>query len=182
MPRTSGSGSNAECLSWSPSAISGGNVLLAIGWDDGSVMVWSEKERMQRVDDEQHSGQPISFVYFTPDSSRLISGDRRPVNSTRAQDAAVLCVWKVDNKGRFTAICPFKRPTAGSLTHAIFRTGEQKKKLVTSAFAAADQPHIYFGGETGVICTRPGLTHTHCPPRHGSTSSQPVPVASSPLI
>merc|ERR1719310_1876390 len=99
-------------------------------------MVWSEKDRMQRSDDDQHAGQPVSFVYFTPDNTRLVSGDRRAVGSSRPQDAAVLAVWKVDNKGRFSKICTFQRPTAGALTHAIFRTGEQKKKLVTSAFAA----------------------------------------------
>ena len=58
----------------------------------------------------------------------------------------------MDNKGRFSAICPFKRPSAGSLTHAIFRTGEVKTKLVKSAFAAADTPPVYFGGDAGVIC------------------------------
>ena len=144
--------SAATCLSWSTAQLSGGTVLLAIGWNDGSVMVWSEKDRMQRVDDEQHSLQPISFVAFTPDNSRLVSGDCRPVSSTRAQDAAVLCMWKVDNKGRFTAISPYKRPSAGALTHALFRTAEAKKKLVTSAFAAADTPPVYFGGDAGVVC------------------------------
>ena len=29
------------------------------------------------------------------------------------QGAAVLCVWKVDNRGRFSAITPHKRPSAG---------------------------------------------------------------------
>ena len=63
-----------------------------------------------------------------------------------------MCVYKVDNKGRFNAICPYRRPAAGALTHAVFRTVEQKKALVKSAFAAADTPPCYYGGETGVIC------------------------------
>ena len=50
-------GVNASCLSWSPAVQSGGGLLLAIGWADGTTMVWSEKDRMQRSDDEQHAGQ-----------------------------------------------------------------------------------------------------------------------------
>ena len=149
-----GVGCEATCFTWSPAPVQGGNVLLGIGWSDGNVMVWSEKDRLQRTDDEAHSGAPISFISFSPDSSRMISGDRRVVGGQRQQDAAVLCVWKVDNKGRFSVLTPHKRPTAGSLTHAIFRTADAaaKKKLVASAFAAADMPPVYFGGETGTIC------------------------------
>ena len=139
------------CLSWTSTQVQGGNVLLAVGWQDGVVMVWSEKDRMERCDDEQHAGHPISFVYFSPEGSRLIAADCRPGVPTRPQDAAVLCVYKVDPKGRFNSICPYKKPSAGALTHAVFRTAEQKKKLVTSSFAAADVPPFYYGGETGVI-------------------------------
>ncbi|KOO26905.1 intraflagellar transport protein 140-like protein [Chrysochromulina tobinii] len=139
------------CLSWTSTQVQGGNVLLAVGWQDGVVMVWSEKDRMERCDDEQHAGHPISFVYFSPEGSRLIAADCRPGVPTRPQDAAVLCVYKVDPKGRFNSICPYKKPSAGALTHAVFRTAEQKKKLVTSSFAAADIPPFYYGGETGVI-------------------------------
>ena len=40
------------CLSWTSTQVQGGNVLLAVGWQDGVVMVWSEKDRMERCDDE----------------------------------------------------------------------------------------------------------------------------------
>ena len=150
--RSDGQECQATCLAWSSSQLQGGNVLLAVGWDDGTVMVWSQKDRQQRSDTDQHSGAPISFVSFTPDNSRLVSGDRRVVNSTKPADSAVLCMWKVDPKGRFNAICPYRRPAAGALTHAVFRTAEAKKKLVTSSFAAADTPPVYFGGDAGVIC------------------------------
>ena len=49
-------------------------------------------------------------------------------------------------------ICPYKRAAAGALSHATFRTNLPVKKTVTSAFAAADCPPFYFGGETGAIC------------------------------
>ena len=151
--RASRNGGDAvpTCMSWTTNQLQGGNVLLAIGWQDGVVMVWSEKDRMERCDDDQHAGYPISFVYFSPETTRLIAADCRPGVPTRPQEAAVCCVYKVDVKGRFNAISPYRKPAAGALTHSVFRTEGQKKKLVTSSFAAADVPPFYYGGETGVI-------------------------------
>ena len=54
---------------------------------------------------------------------------------------------QVDNKGRFNQLCPYRRPAVGAVTHAVFRTEGGKKKLVTSAFAAADIPPFYFGAQ-----------------------------------
>ena len=42
------------CMTWTASQLQGGNVLLGVGWKDGSVMLWSEKERMERTDEDQH--------------------------------------------------------------------------------------------------------------------------------
>lgn len=84
------------CMTWTASQLQGGNVLLGVGWKDGSVMLWSEKERMERTDEDQHGGHPISFVYFSPDNTRMISADTRSVPSGAKQtDAAVVCVFKV---------------------------------------------------------------------------------------
>ena len=147
----SGGESTPTCMSWTASQLQGGNVLLTVGWQDGVVLVWSEMDRMERCDDDQHGGYPISFSYFSPDGSRLFAADCRPGVPSRPQDAAVLCVYKVDAKGRFNSICPYRKPSAGALTHGVFRIAEQKKKLVSSAFAAADVPPMYYGGETGTI-------------------------------
>ena len=152
------SSANACCLEWSPSIVTGNNMLLAIGWEDGTVMVWSEKDRMTREDSDQHAPHPVSFVRWSPDSARLISGDSRP-SGAGAQDAAMLAVWKVDSRGRINTICPYRRPAAGGLTHAIFRTTGQQKRVVTSAFAAADCPPFYYGGELGVVCYGDDLGH-----------------------
>jgi len=71
----------------------------------------------------------------------------------------VLAVWKVDTRGRLSTICPYRRPATGGVTHAIFRTAGQQKRVVTSAFAAADCPPFYFGGELGNICHGDDLGH-----------------------
>ncbi|KAL3931133.1 MAG: hypothetical protein SGPRY_001254 [Prymnesium sp.] len=147
---------NVCCLEWSPTVVTGGNMMLALGWEDGSVMVWSEKDRMTREDGDHHAPHPVSFVKWSPDSSRLISGDARPAAGT---DTSVLAVWKVDTRGRLSTICPYRKPATGGITHAIFRTSGQQKRVVTSAFAAADCPPFYFGGELGHICYGDDLGH-----------------------
>ena len=186
---------NARCLCWSPAA--SGSLMLAIGWEDGSVMVWADgpnaNDRVAREDTDQHATHPVTFVLWSPDASRLISGDGRAVGAApvphspppppppaaaaacarptltaphprrrvTAQEAAVLAVWKVDSRGRHAMICPYKRAAAGALSHATFRTNVPVKKTVTSAFAAADCPPFYFGGETGAICFGDDMGHSN---------------------
>jgi hypothetical protein len=57
----------------------------------------------------------------------------------------------VDSRGRPSTICPYKRPSLGGLTHAIFRTAGRATKLVTSSFAAADCSPFYFAGDAGTV-------------------------------
>ena len=74
---------NARCLCWSPAA--SGSLMLAIGWEDGSVMVWADgpnaNDRVAREDTDQHATHPVTFVLWSPDASRLISGDGRAVGA-----------------------------------------------------------------------------------------------------
>ena len=151
-------GVNASCLSWSPTVQSGGGLLLAIGWADGTAMVWSEKDTAVREDSDTHVPHPVGFVLWSPDGTRLISGDARPSGSGQ-HERAVLGVWKVDNRGRFSTICTYRRAATGGLTHAIFRTEGVVKKAVSSMFAAADCPPFYFGGETGAIAQGDAMGH-----------------------
>ena len=53
-------GVNASCLSWSPAVQSGGGLLLASGWADGTTMVWSEKDAAVREDLDTHVPHPVS--------------------------------------------------------------------------------------------------------------------------
>ena len=151
-------GVNASCLSWSPTVQGGGGLLLAIGWADGTAMVWSEKDTAVREDSDVHVPHPVGFVLWSPDGTRLISGDARPSGSGQ-HERAVLGVWKVDNRGRFSTICTYRRAATGGLTHAIFRTEGVVKKAVSSMFAAADCPPFYFGGETGAIAQGDAMGH-----------------------
>ena len=138
-------GVNASCLSWSPTVQSGGGLLLAIGWADGTAMVWSEKDTAVREDSDTHVPHPVGFVLWSPDGTRLISGDARPSGSGQ-HERAVLGVWKVNNRGRFSTIRTYRRAATGGLTHAIFRTEGVVKKArlptlpITLALALALTP------------------------------------------
>jgi WD40 repeat protein len=86
--RTREGRANAVQLAWSPPHVQDGS-LLAIGWEDGTVMVWSLKDRLARSDQEQHAPHPVSLLLWSPDAERLISGD------ARQDGASTLAVWKV---------------------------------------------------------------------------------------
>ena len=47
-------------------------------------------------------------MLWSPDGTRLISGDARPSGGGQ-HEKAVLGVWKVDNRGRFSTICTYRR-------------------------------------------------------------------------
>jgi WD40 repeat protein len=86
--RTREGKANPVQLAWAPLHVQDGS-LLAIGWDDGTVMVWSLKDRLARGDQEQHAPHPVSLLLWSPDAERIISGDAR-------QDGpSTLAVWKV---------------------------------------------------------------------------------------
>ena len=163
-------GANATSLSWAPVVQTAGGLLLAIGWEDGTVMVWSEKDVAVREDADAHAPHPIGFALWSPDGTRLITGDARAAGAGQ-QDTAVLAVWKVDNRGRFSTICTYRRSATGALTHAIFRTEGVTKKVTSSMFAAAECPPFYFGGETGAISHGDAMGH----------SSDAIPSAGSPV-
>ena len=56
--------------------------------------------------------EQVGFVLWSPDGTRLISGDARPSGGGQ-HEKAVLGVWKVDNRGRFSTICTYRRAATG---------------------------------------------------------------------
>ena len=92
--------SEAVCTcSRSDNQLQGGNVLLACGWSDGTVMVWSRRTAAAGGGQE-HSGQPISFVRF----ARRLAALGRPAAGERgaAERVRCRCVGKVDSRAAST--------------------------------------------------------------------------------
>ena len=47
---------------------------LAIGWQDGTITLWNEDERLTRDDKQIHSSS-ITTITFSSDGSRMVTGD-----------------------------------------------------------------------------------------------------------
>ena len=110
-------------ISWHPLL----PMTLAVGWEDGAVSIWNGTDKMNRDDTmvlryrsptASHAGcgaytappdasqqvvsqvhaTPINFVIWSPEGSRLLSGDQ----------IGILGVWKSDGRGRLSPICQYQ--------------------------------------------------------------------------
>jgi len=132
----------AECakLHWHPRL-----QLLAGGWSDGCVSVWGDKERLLREETSMHKA-PITLLTFSPDGSRLISGDAN----------GLLVVWAVDHRGRLQVACKYERK--GSITHLVFRAPAQMAVPADGSVLAC--PSFFFGGSSGIVVFADDLSHS----------------------
>ena len=71
-------------LAWCPT-----KSLLAISWDDGTISIWNESTGTGQTNDDSdvHSGRVVTVLHWSPDGTRLVSGDevsspRRPRSAT----------------------------------------------------------------------------------------------------
>ncbi|XP_078096576.1 intraflagellar transport protein 140 homolog isoform X2 [Mustelus asterias] len=108
-------------ISWHPS-----KRVLAIGWETGVVIFWSE----QGVDEQQiaagtHRAQ-ITILEWSSNGTRLVSADK----------AGVLMVWRVDQHGRVQGSPLGKQDYGKQLTHCIFKPPAPGEDLVQLAKAA----------------------------------------------
>lgn len=133
---------SGECsqLSWHPRLN-----LLACGWDDGTVGVWGDKERVFREDSATHKA-PITLLTFSPEGSRLISGDSN----------GLLVVWAVDHRGRLQLACKYEKK--GSITHLVFRA--PANVTVPADGSVLPCPSFFFGGSSGIVVFADDLSHS----------------------
>ena len=76
-------------LAWAPAHVHNGG-LLAVGWDDGTLLVWSLKDRLSGEEQEQHAPHAVTLIEWSPEAERFISGDGRQPEAGPAN----LSVWK----------------------------------------------------------------------------------------
>jgi intraflagellar transport protein 140 len=85
--------------------------ILAMGWSDGCVSVFDETTKILKVDTLMHV-TPITFITWSPEGSRLITGDER----------GFLAVWDRDNSRKLRVRARHEKE--GPITHLCFRAPE----------------------------------------------------------
>lgn len=123
----------AEChhLAWHPR-----QTILALGWDDGTVQLWSETRGQS--DSVVHKA-PITHMCWSPDSSRLITGDQ----------SGMLAVWEGRlGNARLILVCRYSRK--GAITNVVFR-GPSAMMYNEGIETSAACPPFFFGGGSGVV-------------------------------
>jgi len=118
--------------------------LLASGWEDGTIAVWGDKERVMREESVHKSA--ITLLVFSPEGSRLISGD----------NIGLLVVWAVDHRGRLQPVCKYDKK--GSITHLAFRAPASMVPPMDGSVLPC--PSFFFGGSSGIVVFADDLGHS----------------------
>uniref|UniRef100_UPI00398F7C73 intraflagellar transport protein 140 homolog n=1 Tax=Pristiophorus japonicus TaxID=55135 RepID=UPI00398F7C73 len=108
-------------VSWHPS-----KKVLAIGWQTGAVIFWSEQGGdEQQIAAGTHRAE-ITILEWSSNGTRLVSADK----------AGVLMVWRVDQHGRVQGSPLGKQDYGKPLTHCVFKPPAPGEDLVQLAKAA----------------------------------------------
>ena len=116
--------SDAVIIQWHPK-----NKVLALGWKDGAISVWSDQSLPQ--EDTLIHTSTITLLTWSPDGSRLLTGD----------SSGMVGIWKVDKRCRLTPICRYAKH--GAITAIAFRNPEARPNSC---------PDFFFGGNEGKVC------------------------------
>lgn len=173
--------SEVVAIAWCPT-----KPVLAVAWADGTLSIWTEASGSGATNDdrEAHAGKAVTVLQWSPDGSRLMSGDsvrararghrhartclpsprsRVPHRLRRAHARAAqggrVSVWKVNPTGRLSTVCSHQR--AGGVTHCVYRPPKAKSAAasIASGFSVAEQPPFYFASEGGAICIADDMGH-----------------------
>lgn len=143
---------DASVLCWHPL-----EKVFVAGWQDGTISVWAPGQNSRQ--EETAHRRPILFLEWSPDGTRLISGD----------ESGLVCVWRWEARGRLASICQYRK--SGALTHCCFcikdagadgAAGTQKESKGSgggSSIKLTDCPFFFFGGELGLVSYADDMGH-----------------------
>ena len=135
--------------------------VLAIGYSKGKVLLWDHNSRTlgeNRKQPHLQSHAEITFLVWSPDGSRIVSGDI----------VGNVCVWSYRGRGMTTLLAKYR--SNGPVYHAVFcapPTGSDGAKSGSGGAAAAGSgkdsvlkkggrvaaacPPFFYGGDSGEI-------------------------------
>ncbi|GAQ77909.1 hypothetical protein KFL_000050460 [Klebsormidium nitens] len=97
---------DACTLEWHPK-----QRVLAIAWKDGGVSLWKEQDR-KLADDTSGHKRPVSCMAWNAEGTRLVTGDQE----------GKLVVWKMDLRGKPTAVSRYAEKQDAVISHIRFDT------------------------------------------------------------
>jgi len=129
-------GADAMCLQWHPL-----QSILAIGWSDGVLSLWSEAGKRLAEDKATH-GRAVSALQWSPDGSRLVTGD----------ESGKVGVWKLDRLRPVPVVQYQERE--GRVNHLAFKTSDHAPAddapcVFYFSLAAPDKGWVVEGDDRG---------------------------------
>lgn len=125
--------------------------VLAVGYAHGKLLVWDHASRTlgeNRKQPHQQSRAEITFVVWSPDGSRVVSGDSN----------GNVCVWSYRGRGMTTLLAKYR--SSASVYHAVFcassstsqsGSGGSTSNSLARKGRMAECPPFFFGGDSGEV-------------------------------
>eukprot|EP01135_Chromosphaera_perkinsii_P005240 Nk52_evm9s327 gene=Nk52_evmTU9s327 len=119
----------AAVIKWHPH-----RKILAVGWEDGTLTVWNEYEKLLHENKDVHR-RPITCLEWYTEGNRFFTGDAE----------GCVAIWKCDGRGQMAPMKQYKK--SGSVTSCVFRS----LNIKLDKAAAGVVPPLFFGGENGLV-------------------------------
>jgi len=120
---------SSSALDWHPKA-----KLLAMGWSDGTVSVWTEQDKNSQREDKMAHRAPVSVLKWSPHGTRMVSGDEQ----------GSFGIWQCDTRGRFKCLKTIRKKAP--ITAASFRDSQLGQTLGPMS---SEEMLVFYGDASG---------------------------------
>lgn len=101
--------------------------ILAIGWQSGDVLIWNEHDRELHEAGSIHQSS-VKVIQWSNNGNRLVTSD----------EAGILAIWKVDQKGRLQQTPLYQHDVSSPVTACVFKPSSSPEYELAGDEAALD--------------------------------------------